>query len=139
MKSYSRITLLNGIYSRFTSTLALTSAFPGGFHRDRAPEGTAMPYVVSRVISSQTQLAYGGGSRTQTKVRLSALGVGHDATGTLAQMLIGAFDATLLTLGSGTNDAVVRQGEAVPVLLRHDAQGNDVWEWSVEYEYGVVE
>ena len=98
--------LLNAIYSHFTANLA--STFPGGLHRDRAPEGTAMPYVVSRVVSAQTQYAYGGASRTVTKVRLSAFGVGHDATGSLAETLTGTFDSTLLTLGSGTNDTVVR-------------------------------
>ena len=129
--------LLNAIYSHFTANL--TSAFPGGMHRDRAPEGTPMPYVVSRVISSQTQFAYGGGSRSLTRVRLSAFGVGHDATGGLAETLVGSFDSTLLTLESGTNDTVVREGDAVPVLHSHDSQGNDVWEWSVVYEYGVAE
>jgi hypothetical protein len=131
------LSLLNAIYSHFTASLA--STFPGGLHRDRAPEGTAMPYVVSRVVSAQTQYAYGGSSRSLTKLRLSAFGVGHDATGVLAQSLVLAFDSTLLTLGTGTNDTVAREADPVPGLHSHDSQGNDVWEWAVVYEYGTVE
>ena len=130
------IPLLNAIYAKFTGDGALTSAFPGGLHRDRAPEGTAMPYVISKVLSSTTELSYGSGSRTITQIRFSAYGVGHDATGALLETLISHFDNALLSLPTGTNDSVVRHGEAVPVLHRHDGQGNDVWEWSVTYEYG---
>jgi hypothetical protein len=130
------IPLLNAIYAKFTGDGALTSAFSGGLHRDRAPEGTAMPYVVSKVLSSTTELSYGSGSRTRTQIRFSAYGVGHDATGSLLETLISHFDNALLSLSPGTHDSVVRLGEAVPVLHRHDAQGNDVWEWSVTYEYG---
>ena len=130
--------LLNAIYSFFSATGSLTSAFPGGLHRDNAPEGTAMPYLVSKVVSSKTELAYNSASRTVTQVKFSAFGVGHDATGTLAQTLIGVFDGSTLTLASGTNDSIVRLGDPTPVLLKHDAQGNDVWEWSVVYDYGVV-
>jgi len=51
--------------------------------------------------------------------------------------LIAAFDDTLLTLSPGTNDTVARIDDPSPKLLRHDGQGNDVWEWAVTYEYGV--
>jgi hypothetical protein len=127
--------LLNAIYSKFTTDGALSSSFPGGLHRDRAPEGTAMPYVVSHVLSSTTELSYGATSCTATQVRFSAYGVGHDATGALIETLISHFDNALLSLSAGTNDSVVRLGEGLPVLHRHDAAGNDVWEWSVTYEY----
>jgi hypothetical protein len=136
--SFPMLPLLNAIYAFFTASSPLTTAFPGGLHRDNAPEGTAMPYLVSKVVSSKTELAYGTASRTVTQIKFSAFGVGHDATGTLAQTLIGVFDGAILTLSSGTNDSVVRQGDPTPALLSHDGQGNDVWEWSVVYEYGVV-
>ncbi|HET6251038.1 MAG TPA: hypothetical protein VFE47_25345 [Tepidisphaeraceae bacterium] len=129
--------LLNAIYSHFTATLAVT--FPSGLHRDQAPEGAAMPYVVSRIVSSKTELAYGPASRTTTQIKLSAFGIGHDATGALADQLTSAFDSTLLSLSSGTNDSVVRLGEPLPAIHSHDGQGNDVWEWAVVYEYGVVD
>lgn len=131
------IPLLNAIYLKFTSTGALTSAFPGGMHRDQAPEGTAMPYVVSRVVSSKVEYAYGGACRSDTQIKFSAYGVGHDATGTLMNAFTGAFDEGLLALSAGTNDTVTRLGEPVPVLHKQDAEGNDVWEWSVTYEYSV--
>jgi len=130
--------LLNAIYSRFTGNSSLTTAFPGGLHRDRAPEGTPMPYIVSRVVACDTEHSFGGPSRTRTQVRFSAFGVGHDATGSLIEVLTSAFDNALLSLASGTNDSVVRTGGAIPVLHAHDAKGNDVWEWAVVYEYAVV-
>lgn len=132
------LSLLNAIYSRFTGDSALTGAFPGGLHRDRAPEGTAMPYLVSHVVSSKCEFSYGGNSRTETQVRFSAFGVGHDATGALMQTFISEFDSTLLTLAGGAvNDTVLRLGDPVPALHHADANGNDVWEWAVMYEYGV--
>ena len=129
--------LLNAIYSKFTSTPALTSAFPGGMHRDRAPEGTAMPYLVSRVTESHVEYAYGGPCRTETVIRFSAFGVGHDATAAAANALVSSFDDALLLLSAGVNDTVTRLGDPVPALHKHDAQGNDVWEWILIYQYGV--
>jgi len=130
--------LLNAIYAAFTADAALVAAFPGGLFRDRAPEGTAMPYVVSHVVACKVAYAYGGPYRTDTELRFSAYGVGHDAVGSAMQTLLDGFDDSLLSLSSGTNDAVTRIGEPTPVLHRHDSQGNDVWEWSVVYTYSVV-
>ena len=131
--------LLNAIFAKFSADSALTAAFPGGLHRDRAPEGTAMPYVVSRVIESAVELSYGSRSRTHTRIKFSAFGVGHDAVGNLMQTLIDHFDGALLTLAGGaTNDSVTRVGDAVPTLHRQDAAGNDVWEWAVVFDYGVA-
>ncbi|HWE02448.1 MAG TPA: hypothetical protein VG326_08550 [Tepidisphaeraceae bacterium] len=130
--------LLNAIYAFFTSAGTLATAFPGGFHRDQAPSGTAMPYLVSKVVSSVTEYSYGDASRSVVQISFSAYGTGHDSTGTLAELLIRQLDETLLTLSSGTNDTVLRKGEPAPTLHSQDAQGNDVWEWTVVYEYGVV-
>ncbi len=129
--------LLNAIYAKFIADAALVAAFPGGLYRDRAPEGTTMPYVVSRIVASKVSYAYGGPYRTDTELRFSAYGIGHDAIGSDMQTLLGSFDDALLTLSSGTNDSVTRCGEPTPLLHRHDAAGNDVWEWSVTYTYSV--
>jgi hypothetical protein len=129
--------LLNSIYSKFTGDSTLTAAFPGGLHRDQAPEETAMPYLVSKVVLSNLEYSYGGPSRADTHVRFSAYGIGHDAVANLINTLTSQFDDVLLTLSSGVNDTVTRLCEPIPVLHHHDAQGNDVWEWSVVYEYGV--
>src|SRR5665213_2895179 len=120
--------LLNAIYSFFTSTGALTSAFLGGLHRDQAPPGTGMPYVVSKVVSSQTEFAYGGATRSNIQISFSAFGVGHDAVGALAETLVEQFDGASLTLSSGTNDVVLRKGDPTPTLHGQDGVGNDVWE-----------
>jgi hypothetical protein len=130
--------LLNAIYAKFIADAALVAAFPGGLFRDRVPEQTTMPYVVSKVLASRVAYAYGGACRTETEVCFSAYGIGHDTIGSAMQMLLGSFDDALLTLSSGTNDSVTRSGEPTPSLHRHDAAGNDVWEWSVTYTYCVV-
>ena len=130
--------LLNAIFAKFTSDSALVSAFPGGLHRDQAPESTAMPYLVSQVIHSKLEYSYSGPLRTETQIRFRAFGVGHDATGAVVDLLVSHFDDALLTLSSGTNTSVTRLGDSVPVLHKHDAGGNDVWEWSVVYEYTVI-
>jgi hypothetical protein len=130
--------LLNAIYTRFTTTGTLTAAFPAGLFRDRAPEATALPYVVSHVVQSKLEYSYAGACRSDTQIKFSAYGVGHDATGTLMNALTAAFDDALLTLSNGTNDTVTRLSEPIPVLHKHDAMGNDVWEWGVVYEYSVT-
>lgn len=130
------LSLLNAIYSRFNASLA--GSIPGGLHRDRAAAGVAMPYVVSSVVSASTTHAYGGRKRTETAVRFSIVGIQHDSSGALAEAFIAAFDDSLLSLGDGANDLVVRQGEAAPRYLGTDGQGNDVWEWTVQYLFGVV-
>jgi hypothetical protein len=131
------LTLLNAIYSKFTGAGALAAAFPGGLHRDQAPETASMPYLVSRVVQSKLEYSYTGPCRSDTQVKFSAYGVGHDVVGSLMQTLIAEFDDAPLTLSSGAFDSVTRLGEPTPNLLKHDAQGNDVWEWGVTYEYAI--
>ncbi len=134
------LSLLNAIYAKFTGDAVLTAAFPGGLFRDHAPERTPMPYLISHVLSATPVYAYGSAiSRTTTHVRFSAYGVGHDATCAAMRTLLAHFDDATLTLSSGTNDLVTRLSDPLPKLLRHDARGNDVWEWTVTYAYGVVE
>jgi hypothetical protein len=130
--------LLNAIYTKFTASSALVAAFPGGLFRDRAPEGTTMPYLVSHVAGSKVEYAYEGVYRADTQIRFSGYGVGHDATGNALAILLANLDDVTLTLSSGTNDSVTRSGEPTPTLHRHDSQGNEVWEWSVTYNYSVV-
>lgn len=129
--------LLQAIYAKFTASGALAAAFPGGLHRDQAPETTTLPYVVSQVLESKLEYAYGGAAAARTQIRFSAYGPGHDAAAALMDILVGTFDDALLTLASGTNVAVTRLGDPLPALHKHDAQGNDVWAWSVVYEYLV--
>jgi hypothetical protein len=130
--------LLNALFARFTASSALVSAFPGGFFRDRAPEAATMPYLISHVTGSKAALAYGGIYRVETEVCFSAYGVGHDAVGSAIQTLLAQLDNQPLMLSVGTNDTVARFGEPVPKLHRQDAQGNDVWEWSVTYSYNIL-
>jgi hypothetical protein len=130
--------LLNAIYSAFTSSGALTAAFPGGLHRDQAPEGVGMPYLVSQVMESKVHYGFGGPYRAQTRIRFSAYAVGHDAAAALADVVASVFDDAALTLSSGTHAGTTRLDEPVPKLHHHDAEGNDVWEWGVGYEFSVL-
>ena len=130
--------LLNAIYSTFTSASALTAAFPGGLHRDQAPEGTLMPYLVSHVLDSNVHYAFTGPYRTQARIKFSAYQVGHDAAGSLLTPVLSTFDTAPLTLSSGKHTATTRLTAPTPKLHHHDADGNDVWEWSVEYEFAVL-
>jgi hypothetical protein len=130
--------LLNAIFTAFTSNTPLTTAFPGGLHRDQAPEGTAMPYLVSRVADSKVHYAFGGPYRTQTQVRFSAYAIGHDAAGALADTFAGVFDSIVLGLSAGVHTGTTRLNEPIPKLHHHDADGNDVWEWEVGYEFDVL-
>ena len=129
--------LLNSIYSKFNSDSAVGSAFPGGYYRDHAPQGTPMPYLVSRVVESKLQYSYNGVCRSTTVVRFSGFGVGHDAAASAMETLTSHFDDALLPLSSGTNDTVTRMDDPIPKLHHQDGHGNDVWEWGVSYEYGV--
>lgn len=133
------INLLNAIYTAFTGDATLSAAFAGGLHRDRAPEEAALPYVVSHVIESAADVSYGTKTRSTVRIKFSAFGVGHDATGALMETLVAHFDNQLLSLAAGTHDSITRLTDPTPTLHRHDSQGNDVWEWAVTYEYGVTE
>src|SRR5690348_4784436 len=130
--------LLNAIYSAFNSTPALTTAFPGGLHRDQAPEGTPMPYLVSHVLDSKIHYAFTGPYRTQTHIKFSAYNTGHDATGSLLTPFLNTFDTAQFSLSSGTHTSTTRLTAPTPKLHHHDSDGNDVWEWTVEYEFAVL-
>ena len=130
--------LLNAIYSAFTSAPALTNTFPGGLHRDQVPEGTPMPYLVSQVLDSKIHYTFTGPYRAQSRIKLSAYDVGHDTTGSLLPPVLALFDTTTLSLSTGTHTATTRLTAPTPKLHHHDSDGNDVWEWSVEYEFAVL-
>jgi len=132
------LNLLNAIYSTFTSSSALTTAFPGGLHRDQAPEGTPMPYLVSQVVDSKIHYAFTGPYRTQTRIKFSAYNVGHDATGSLLTPFLNTFDTAQLSLSTGAHTGTTRLTAPTPKLHHHDSDGNDVWEWTVEYDFAVL-
>lgn len=127
--------LLNAIYTKFTGTPSLVSAFPGGFHQSVAPEGTAMPYMVSTVSSSVTGYRYGGVRNVETRIRFAAYGVGFDATCTALETFDSVFDEVLLPLASGHTNNMRRMGDPMPTYIGKDQNVVDVWRWIVEYEY----
>ena len=75
---------------------------------------------------------------SQIRIKFSAYNTGHDATGSLLTPFLNTFDTARLSLSSGTHTATTRLTASTPKLHHHDADGNDVWEWSVEYEFAVL-
>jgi len=69
------VPLLNAIYTKFTGTSALTTAFAGGMHRDEAAEGTAMPYVVTEVPDGTIDDAYANAFSSNAVIIFKAVGI----------------------------------------------------------------
>lgn len=136
------IALLDAIRSKLTGTSAITTAFPGGFYRDVAPEGTdpgANRYLAYTVVSAPQTLKYGGTQHAEVLMQFSAYGNGHDATGTAIKAFTDVFDDLILTLSSGHNINTMRMTEPLPALdPEKDSQGRDVWGWSVSYEFHIA-
>lgn len=131
-------TLLDAIYLQFTGSPTLTAAFPGGVHRDLAPENTANPYVVSTMVAAPSQAMYGTNRRADVYVRFSAVGVGHDATLALIETFTGVFDDSVLSLTSGQNYDALRVSDPVGFMEpKVNTDGDEVWRWTVEYRYSV--
>jgi hypothetical protein len=132
------IQLLNAIQSAFIGNGTLTTAFPGGMHRDIAPEGTPFPYVATSVIASPTRTVYGGAKRTDPSIRFSAVGEGHNATGLAMDTLTAFFDDLILTLSTQQNYNSLRMGDPIPLREPNlSASGKEVWRWTCEYQYSV--
>jgi hypothetical protein len=135
--------LLEAISARFAADSVLTAAFPGGLWGEAAPEGTALPYVVQSVVDAPVTCVYGAATRADVKVRLSAYGIGRDATMAKAELLAAAFKDVTLTLSAGKNyDArqltgpqPERQGRDSSTA--DDAGQGDVYAVHVVIEYAV--
>src|SRR5580698_4432711 len=95
--------LLEAISTKFDADSTLTAAFPGGLWGEAAPEGTALPYVIQNVIDAPVTCFYGSASQTEVQVKLSAYGIGRDATLQKAEVLTAVFKDATLTLSSGQN------------------------------------
>jgi hypothetical protein len=135
--------LLEAISTRFSADEALTAAFPGGLWGEAAPEGTALPYVVQTVVGAPVTWFYGSASLAQVQVRLSAYGVGRDATLAGAETLAAAFKDATLALSSGQNIDARQVSDPQPERQGRDsstaddpAQG-DVYAVHVMLEYAV--
>lgn len=132
------LALTQAIYTKFTSTTALTTAFPGGMFPERAPEGATMPFAVTVLVSTPTQATYGNHQIDDVVYRFSAVGIGHDATGAILETLMGVYDNAILTLSSGTMfDATRIKGPFRFLEPNVDAAGQEIWRWSVDYKYSV--
>lgn len=135
--------LCNAIYSAFTGNSPLVAAIPGGLSRDRAPEGTAMPYMVYTIISAPNEALYVGKNRGTFDVQFTLIGQGHDTQGTNMDTFIGVFDETQFTLGAGVNffqqrmDGPRSEMAASPESGDKSATMADVWQWMTMIRYSI--
>jgi hypothetical protein len=137
------LSLLEAISTKFAGDSTLTAAFPGGLWGDAAPEGMALPYVIQSVIGAPMTWFYGSRSLVQVQVRLSAYGIGRDATLAKGETLAAAFKDAILTLASGQNLDARQVSDPQPERQGRDAstaddpaQG-DVYAVHVMFEYTV--
>ena len=135
--------LLEAISTKFAADSTLTAAFPGGLWGEAVPEETTLPYVVQSVIGSPVTWFYGSASLVQVQVRLSAYGIGRDATLGKAEALASAFKDATLALSSGQNVDARQVSDPQPERQGRDsstadnpAQG-DVYAVHITFEYAV--
>ena len=135
--------LLEAISTKFAADSTLTAAFPGGLWGEAAPEGTTLPYVIQSVVGAPITWFYGSASLAQVQVRLSAYGIGRDATLAKGEALAAAFKDTTLTLSSGQNVDARQVSDPQPERQGRDssttddpAQG-DTYAVHVMFEYAV--
>lgn len=134
------LALDTAISAAFTGNSTLTTAFPGGIHGDRAPEGTtATPYVIYTVLSGQSVKSYGGAEWSDVVVRFQAIGNGKNATGATAQLIANAYDDTILALsGTSQNYDCRRISRPIPSLWSlPDGTGNELWSWTLTYLFSI--
>lgn len=134
--------LLNAIFTKLTGTTAIATAFPGGFFRDLAPDGSnpgTAAYLVYTVISAPQTLKYGGVQHAEVSIQFTAFGNEHNATGTAMKAFCDVFDDLILTLASGHNVNTMRMNEPVPSLdPEKDSLGRDVWGWRVTIQFHIA-
>lgn len=131
--------LLTALHTKFATTSSLTSAFPGGFHLEEAPEGTAMPYLVYTVIAGPTDQMYGGVTRDDVQIQFTGWGIDGAALLGAVETFYGVLDAFVPALGSG-NGAVSncrRLNIPLPRLEAKDQDGNDTYQCYASYEFNV--
>ncbi len=90
------------------------------------------------MIAAPSNAVYGSTRRGEDHIRLSAIGIGHDATLTKFETLTAAFDDAILSLSSGQNFDSQRLGDPIGNLFGTvDGDGNELWQWSAEYRFSV--
>jgi hypothetical protein len=142
-------TLEDAIYAKAVATSAITTAFPGttvggitppvAFFSDLAIEGTALPFIVQTVIATPSTLKYGGVQRSECRYQFAIYaGGGKSAALLKAKTFTDVFDDLILTLATGKNVNTMRMNEPMARLESRDANGNEVWQATVEYEFVIA-
>lgn len=143
------IELLQAIYNKAKGTPSIVAAFPGftraatgtvypvGFYAGQAADGAPLPYVVTSVIAAPSTFAYSTAERVEPAIQFAAYGVGHDATYAKLKTATDVFDTGVLALSTGQNYYAQRSGRPIPTWQELDADGNDVWQWAVTYDFAL--
>jgi hypothetical protein len=134
--------LLTAILKKFQDA-GLGESITGGAFLIRAPKGAQMPYAVLTPIFAPVDTTYGAKPYVAS-VQWGVFGnTGADALAGLLASLCAAFDDQLLTLESGANHHVDREGE--PLIMQEPESQDKIqpdpvrgWGGFVTYQYGVT-
>jgi hypothetical protein len=120
---------------------AASTVFTGGIHQDKPPAGTlpATPYLVFSVISTPRELKYGGVQRATARVQFSGYGNVYANVDAAMTQLTTALEDTVFQMTTGHNVNAQQIAEVVPRKEEvTDANGNDVWQFTVDYLYTLA-
>jgi hypothetical protein len=124
------------VYSALAKHLDFTLDLGGRIYPEQAPPTSALPFVVVRTVSAERLDAYDI-EGADVLVLLELFGRGYHESAAIADSIAGAIRDDLLTLDSGVCYHVNQVSEPTPQLRSVDEYGDDVWQWTVTYQFGV--
>ncbi len=139
-------TLEVAINAKFAATSALYNAFTGNtrgdgskaIYWDEADKGVTQPYLVLQQLSANTTSRYGGVLYSEPVIRFKSVAVGRRDAIANIELVIAAFDETILTLSSGRINNVTRLGDPVTTMYPpENADGATEFESVVDYQYSL--
>ncbi len=139
-------TLEVAINAKFAATSALYNAFTGNTRGggtkaifwDMADEGAVAPYLVLQQLSANATSRYGGVLYSEPIIRFKSVAVGRILAITNIELVIAAFDETILTLSSGRINNVTRLGDPVTTMYPvQNTSGSREFESVVDYQYSL--
>ena len=137
--------LLTAIYTTFTSTSALTTAFPGGLSHGRAVKGETRPYVVFRVVRTSNTAGYSSaafyGDHMIDFIGFSGTGANviTDAALITAMETLASTYANGVSISGATLTNVDQLSDVLPFAIpAEDERGSDEWQATVSFLFSVA-
>jgi hypothetical protein len=110
--------------------------FGGRIYPEAAPSQTALPFAVARTAVATRLDAYEV-EGADVIIVLELFGRGYHDSAALADAVADAIRDDLLTLDDGICYHVNQMTEPTPMLRPRDEYGDDVWQWTISYQFGV--